>query len=84
MDNKLVVNIQDGTKVTVNVLDIVDSNVFNKTFVIYTLEGEDKTVFASILNEKDETYSFDTITNPEEIEYINSEINRVSSENPIS
>ena len=84
MDNKLVVNIQDGTKVTVNVLDIVDSNVFNKTFVIYTLEGEDETIFASILNEKDETYSFDTITNPEEIEYINSEINRVSSEKQIS
>ena len=44
--------------------------------MIYTLDGENKTVFASILNEKDTTYSLDTITNEEELNFINSEISR--------
>lgn len=80
MDNKLEISIQDGTKVTIDVLDIIESNVFNKTFILYTLDGENETIFASVLNEKETTFSLDTITNPEEIDYINSEINRVASE----
>ena len=79
-DNKLTITIEDGTNVTINVLDIIESNVFNKTFIIYTFVGEDKTIFASILNETETTYSLDTITNEEEIDYINSEIDRVSKE----
>lgn len=80
MDNKLTVTAEDGTRVEINVLDIIDSYAYNKTFMIYTFANENKSIFASILNEKDTSYSLDTITNQEEINYINSEINRVANE----
>ena len=80
MDNKLQIMIHDGQMVTINVLDIIDSNVYNKSFIIYTLEGENETVFASIINEENNSYSLDTIINQDEINYINSEIDRVTSE----
>ena len=76
MDTRLSLTIEDESKVIINVLDIIDSYNYDKTFMIYTLDGENKTVFASILNEKDTTYSLDTITNEEELNFINSEISR--------
>ena len=76
--NKLCITIEDGSKVNINVLDIIESSAFSKIFIIYTFEGEDETIFASILNEDENTYSLDPITNKEEINYINSEIDRVS------
>ena len=76
--NSLTIRVEDGSIVNINVLDIIDSSVFGKTFIIYTFEGEEKTIFASILNEKAPTFSLDPITNKEEINYINSEIDRVS------
>lgn len=79
-NNKLRVTIEDGSEVTVNVLDIIDSLEFNKTFMIYTVNDNDDNIFASILNEKEETFSLDTITDNKEIEYINSEIDRVVGE----
>ena len=80
MEIKLAITTDDGNRVVVNVLDILDSYTYNKTFLIYTFSNENKSIFASILNESDTSYSVDTITNQEEIDYINSEINRVSSE----
>ena len=80
MEIKLAITTDDGNRVVVNVLDIIDSYTYNKTFLIYTFSNENKSIFASILNESDTSYSVDTITNQEEIDYINSEINRVSSE----
>lgn len=79
MENKLTIKIEDGSSVTINVLDIIDSYTYNKTFMIYTLDGENKTVFASVLNESDVTYSLDTITDEEELNYINSEITRFAN-----
>lgn len=79
-NNKLRVTIEDGSEVTVNVLDIIDSLEFNKTFMIYTVNDNDENIFASILNEKEETFSLDTITDNKEIEYINSEIDRIVGE----
>ena len=79
-DNKLILKTEDGNEVTINVLDIIDSNAYGKTFVIYTVQGADDTVFASILNEGESTYSLETITNENEINYINSEITRFASE----
>lgn len=79
-NNKLKVTIEDGSEVTVNVLDIIDSLEFNKTFMIYTVNDNDDNIFASILNEKEETFSLDTITDNKEIEYINSEIDRIVGE----
>ena len=79
-DNILKVSVEDGSIVDVNVLDIIDSLEFNKTFMIYTVNDNDDNIFASILNEKEETFSLDTITDNKEIEYINSEIDRVVGE----
>lgn len=79
-NNKLKVTIEDGSEVTVNVLDIIDSLEFNKTFMIYTVNDNDENIFASILNEKEDTFSLDTITDSKEIEYINSQIDRVVGE----
>ena len=79
-NNKLKVTIEDGTTVDVNVLDIVDSFEFNKTFIIYTINNEEDTIFSSILNETETTFSLDTITDQKEIDFINNEIDRVVSE----
>lgn len=79
-NNKLKVTIEDGTIVDVNVLDIVDSLEFNKTFIIYTINNEEDTIFSSILNETETTFSLDTITDQKEIDFINNEIDRVVSE----
>lgn len=80
VDNKLKVTIEDGTEVTINVLDVLDSLEFNKTFIIYTVNNEEDTIFSSILNETDTSYSLDTITDQKELDYINNEIDRVVSE----
>ena len=79
-DNILKVTVEDGSVVNVNVLDIIDSARFNKTFIIYTINGDESNVFASILNEKEESYSLDTIKEQDEIDYINTEIDRVVEE----
>ena len=79
-DNILKVSVEDGSIVDVNVLDIIDSARFNKTFIIYTVNGDKSNILASILNEKEESYSLDTIRNQEEIDYINAEIDRVEEE----
>lgn len=79
-NNKLEVTIEDGTKINVNVLDIVDSLEFGKSFMIYTVNEQNDTIFASILNESEESYSLDTITDSKEIDFINNEIDRVVSE----
>lgn len=80
VNNKLEVTIEDGTTVTVNVLDFVDSLEFGKTFIIYTVNNESDTIFASILNEAEDSYSLDTITDQKELDFINNEIDRVVSE----
>lgn len=79
-NNKLVVTAENGQDVTINVLDIIDSEEFNKTFMIYNIDGNNEAVFASILNEKEDTFSLDTITEQREIEFINHEIDRVIQE----
>ncbi len=79
-DNILKVTVEDGSVVNVNVLDIIDSARFNKTFVIYTVNDDKSNVFASILNEKEDSFSLDTIKEKEELDYINAEIDRVVEE----
>ncbi len=77
--NELVI-FDEGRQEKINVLDIIESLAYGKTFIIYTAESRPNTVYASILNEQETTYSLDTITNPEEIAYINNEIARVIDE----
>ncbi|UKI58496.1 MAG: hypothetical protein L6V81_03615 [Clostridium sp.] len=44
-DNILKVTVEDGSIVDVKVLDIIDSARFNKTFIIYTINGDESNVF---------------------------------------
>ena len=83
LDNKLVVKAEDGRDVVIKVLDIIDSEEFNKTFMIYNVENDNTNNFASILNEGDSTFSLDTIESQAEIDYINTEIDRVANENAV-
>ena len=83
MDNKLPITIENGARAVINVLDIIDSYVYDKTFMIYTFDNDNQTIFASVLNEDDTSYSLDKITSQEEINYINAEINRVVSEQEV-
>lgn len=80
MANQLTIMNESGEKKVVNVLDIIDSYAFNKSFIIYNFTEEPQRLYASILNEKETSYSFDTITNPDEVDYITAEIKRVANE----
>ena len=79
-ENILNVTAEDGSTISVRVLDIIDSAKFNKSFIIYTVNGDDSNIFASILNESESSYSLDLISDEEEIKYINQEIDRVVEE----
>ncbi len=78
-DNKLVVKSPNGNDVSISVLDIVDSLEFNKSFMIYSLDGDDS-VYASILDETDTTFALNAITDKNEWDYINAYINKTISE----
>ena len=79
-ENILNVTAEDGSTISVRVLDIIDSAKFNKSFIIYTVNGDDSNIFASILNESESSYSLDLISDEEEINYINQERDRVVEE----
>lgn len=77
-DTKLVVSL-NGKDVTIDVWDIINNPAFGKDYIIYTIEGLDnKEVFASVLNEKTDTYSLDTIESEEEITFINEKIKAIA------
>lgn len=80
LGNKLTVKTETGSSVIIDVLDIIDSDEFDKTFMIYTVGGDKDNIFASILNENHASFSLDTIQNPSEIDFINGEIDRYVSE----
>ncbi len=70
----------DGVETEIHVLDIIESKSYNKTFIIYTVGDNNDTIFASILNEKEDSYTLDQIQSQDEIDYINYEIDRVANE----
>ena len=78
-DNTLNVKIENGENITIQVLDIIDDNPFNKSFIIYTVPGNES-IFASILNEGETDYSLDTIVDEKELEYVNGIIDKVIEE----
>ena len=77
--NKLVIKGQDGMDITISVLDIIDSLEFNKSFMVYNIDGSDA-VYASVLNESSATYSLDAITEQKEWDFINAQINKTVRE----
>ena len=80
MENKMMITVETGEKKEANVFDIIDSFVFKKRFMIYNYTEEPERLYASIVNETENELSLDPITDPEEIEYVNAEIDRVASE----
>lgn len=79
-NRKLNLTDENGLPIVINVIDILDENEFNKEFIIYTLEGDDDTIFASVLNEKEDSYSLDAINNDNEINYVNEYIDKLVEE----
>lgn len=70
-DTKLKVNL-NGRDVTIDVIDIINSDEYQKEYVFYSIEDlKNDQVFVSILNEKEDSYSLDTIENEEEFAYVN-------------
>ena len=57
-DNKLTLKNENGVDVSINVFDIVDSEEFDKTFIIYSLVDDSNVLYASILKEDELHLSF--------------------------
>lgn len=76
----------DNREVEIGVIDFLPSERDDKEYLIYTINGlpKDQT-FVSILNEKEDSYSLDTIESEEEYAYVNNLIAKslisVSDEN---
>ena len=79
-DNTLTLKNEMGIDVTINVFDIVDSEEFDKTFIIYSLDGDKSVLYASILNEEELTYSLDTIIDEKEVSFVDELIKYFTSD----
>lgn len=70
MNTKLNVSL-NGRQVEIDVLDIVESSEYQKEYIIYSIvELNNEEVFVSILNETEETYSLDTISDEKEYKHV--------------
>lgn len=79
-NNKLVVNGENGNKVTLNVIDIIAIKELNKEYIIYTIEGDSSdNIYASIFVEDETSYTIKTIENDDEWEIVQNIINEIGS-----
>lgn len=69
-DNKLTLKNEYGADVSINVFDIVDSEEFDKTFIIYSLVDDSNVLYASILKEDELSFSLNTIMDEREINFV--------------
>lgn len=70
IDTKLTVNL-DGKDVTIDVLDIFESEEYNKEYIVYNiLDLNNDEIFISILNETEDSFSLDIIESDEEYKNI--------------
>jgi hypothetical protein len=70
LDRKLTIKNENGEDVLINVFDIIDSDEFDKTFIIYSLDNDSNTLYASVLREDELTFSLNTIMEEKEISYV--------------
>ena len=84
MANQLTITVETGEKKVANIFDIIDSYTFGKTFIIYNFVEDPDRLYASIVNETDTTVTYEPITNPDELQYIKAEVQRVANELPKS
>lgn len=82
MDNILSVKIMGGNYIDIMVLDIVEIADINKKYIVYSLVNSDNDdMFISILNEKDGSYSLETIEDEDEMRVVeNYLINNIKGE----
>ena len=79
-NNKLVVNGENGNKVTLNVIDIIAIKELNKEYIIYTIEGDSSdNIYASIFVEDETSYTIKTRENDDEWEIVQNIINEMGS-----
>lgn len=78
--NQMNVTVETGEQKLANVYDIIDSHAHGKSFIIYNFDDEPERLYGSILNESEDGVTFEAITNPEEKQYIEAEIQRVAHE----
>lgn len=81
--NQLMITDENGEQIVVNVWDIISrrKSLFKKIeYIIYSPVNEPDSVYASILNEGKNSYSFDTITDPDDLAFVNQEIEKFLNE----
>lgn len=78
--NTLELNDENGNRVKINVLNIIDSDEYKKSFIIYNIEGNNEKIYASILDEGEFSYTLQTITNESELNYVSFEIKKLFEE----
>ncbi len=73
---KLTIPVGDSNeKVTIYVLDIIESEEFNKDFILYLIDVDDEHIYASQLNKKDNMYELNYITDEKELNFVKNKIN---------
>lgn len=75
---KLTVNTEEGKVIEINVLDIIASNEYNKEFIIYNIINNENNVFASVLEEDDNSFTLKAIDDAKEYEFVNKEIEKLA------
>lgn len=76
MDTKLNVVNENDEELTIDVIDIFSVDDSEKEYILYTI-GED--IYASILEEDDESFSLKTIEDEDEKRLVNERINELIS-----
>lgn len=77
-ERTLIVTSENGEKVKLNVIDIIYIEELKKEYIVYTV-GENDSVFASILNESEDSFEISTIKNNDEWEIVQGIIDELST-----
>ena len=68
-DTKLNVMLNDQ-EITIDVIDILENQSDNKQYIIYNIDGNEKDIYMSILDEKEDSYTLTAIESKEEARLI--------------
>lgn len=80
MDNKLLVTIDGGNSVYINVYDIIDRTDIDKKYIVYDIDGiNNDDVCISILEETEDSFTLKTIENEEEMKEVEKYLEQYSN-----
>ena len=68
-ENKLTVRFNDAD-VEINVIDVIDNLDNNKKYIVYNAEGFDDDFYISILEEGEDSYTLQEITDEDEFKMV--------------